>query len=205
MDEKSLPDLLSNLISGASEETSSQDREDEKNVQNNLLLESLQALAAQSGGPLQAAVGEFLSGKGRLHATARSARSKKSAVEKVETFLTENLNVSPALAGLIAPLVVNLLPSLGGETSKPRRRRKTKPKTESTSSAKKPKKKPAAKPKPSASTKPASSKPKPKPKKKPSKSAKKTDKKESKPKAKPKKSTRTPSGDILNNPAPPLD
>jgi outer membrane biosynthesis protein TonB len=188
MDEKSLTDLLANLIPGEDEDTTGQAAKELKDGEKSLLLAGLTSLAGQSGGPLQAAVGEFLGGRGELLQRASSSSSKKTAIENVEEFLTTKLNVSPTLAKLIAPLVVNLVPALGGETAKPRRRRKAKPKSES-SSAKKPKKpssaKPAAKPKPSSSSKP-------KPKKKPasSSSSAKTGKKESRPAAKPKKSTR---------------
>ena len=172
MDDNLLPDLLSQLFSNAAEKNLDPDGE-KTDERNNLLVESLKALVGPSSGLVGTAVNEFLSGKGALHETTRTAltHGSGSAVREVVSFLTTQFKVSSSAAKLIAPLLVNLLPSIGKETgkdtvAKKRPRRKVKPKTashartETGSSKKKPKKKTLARPKKSAS--------KPETKKKPS-------------------------------------
>ena len=162
MDDNLLPDLLSQLFPDVGENKLAPGG-DKTAEQNNILAATLKALAGQSSGPVGTAVNEFLTGKGALHETTRSAlsRGSGSAVSEVVAFLTTQLKLSPAAAQLIVPLLLKLLPSIGKETgtdstTEKKPRRKTKPKSPSSaknetgSIKKKPIKKTLARPKTSA-------------------------------------------------------
>jgi len=152
MEDNSLNDLVSQLIPDEFEKALGVDDE-ETGEQNQVYVESLRAAAAKSGGPVKAAVNEFLNGEGDLFEATRAAttHSEASAESEVATFLTTKLKLSPFAAKLIAMLAVKLFPSIGkltgsGTTAKKKTRRKKKAKTSSSakttaSSKKKPKKK----------------------------------------------------------------
>jgi len=100
----------------------------------------LQALAGQSGGPLQDQISQFLSGQGELLNTTQKAAATggNAAATMVAGFLTSTLKLSPAIAGIVAPLLLQLLPSIagnlfGGQSEEPAA---AKPKPRKTSSAK---------------------------------------------------------------------
>lgn len=190
MDEKSLPGLLANLVSGVAADQPGAAGEEEVGPNQNLV-ETLKAVAELAGGPVQASVDEFLGGEGELAETTRAAAARgKPAVDEVAAILMKQFNLSAPVARLIAGLMLKLAPGLGKTVKKEapakKKPRKTKPKTSASakkkpaSSAKKPKKKTAAKPKTSTS-KPAAKK----------KSTSKTAKKSAKSTAKKKKSTRS--------------
>lgn len=187
MDDKSLPELFSQILPGGTDpapKTGGEKPADD----NNILIASLKAAAGQSGGLVETAVNQFLNGEGDLLTTTRTAvtRSKATAKNEVAAFLEAKFKLSPAVAKLIAMLLVKLFPSIGkltGKTTaaKKKPRRKKKPTTSSSakteaSSKKKPKKKTTSRPK-TTSSKPAAKKKKPA-------------KKETTPKKKPKKKTR---------------
>jgi histone H1/5 len=147
-----------------------------------------------SGGPVETAVNEFLSGEGELHETTRAAitRGGSSAVGEIAAFLTAKFKLSSTVATLVATLLVKLFPSIsklaGKKTAakkKPRRKAKakTKPaaKKKTASSKKKAKKKTSARPKTTAKKSTAKKK----------KTTSQAAKKKAKPKAKPKKAKRT--------------
>ena len=183
MDEKSIAGMLSQLIPDSIENSlglgnASPGKPD------NRLVESLKAIAGQAGGSIEPALNEFLSGKGELHEATRAAalRGGTSSAAEIASLLITRFNLAPALASLVAPLLVNLLPALGqsaggAATATPKPRRKAKPKASS-----------SARPKAKASTRPKASVSRPAAKKKP---AAKPAKKESASTAKPKKSKRT--------------
>jgi outer membrane biosynthesis protein TonB len=209
MDNKSLSDDLSQFISGATENKPAPMGEniDERR---GFLVDSLKVLAGLSGESLETAVNDFLGGKGELHEATQTAltRGGDSALSDVGSLLTKQFNLSPAIANLVASLLVKLMPSLQekdttGKT-KPRRKSKTTSSAKKAVSRKKPKKKtsaskPAAKKKPSSKTSKKETSAKTKPNKKTSASkpaakkqaASKTGKKEPTTKKKPKKVTRT--------------
>lgn len=186
MEEKSLSGLFSQLIPDQIENGLGLGGKD-PDEQNSILVGSLKVAAGQSGGPMVAAVNEFLSGQGELHETTRAAvtRSSSSAPKEIATLLTNQFKLAPTTAQIIAALLVKLFPSLkkaakSDTPAKKKPRPKAKPKTaaaakkEASSAKKKPKKKtPKAAP-----TKPAAKKKKP---------ATETAKKEAKPAKKPKK------------------
>jgi hypothetical protein len=192
MDEKSIPDLLSNLLPGSAKEQP--EASDQAGKRDRVLVEGLKAMVGQVGGPLQDAVNDFLDGKGALLQTTRTALrgGKKTAEKEAVTMLTKQFKLSPAIAKLISPLLVKLLPSIGGEETeipaeieldqeKPRKvkskaKGKSRPKMETTSSTKKAGKKTTSKPKASTSKKPAKKKTAAKSGKKETKSASKTKK-----------------------------
>lgn len=190
MDEKSLSDLLSQLIPDGSEAEPGKG-EAQLDEQKGSMEEILKAVAGQSGGSAESAVNEFLNGEGELFETTRTALAtdRKSAESEVAAFLKTKLKLSSFAAKLIAMMVVKLFPSitdLTGDEAPPKKKpRRKKRKTSSsakteTSSKKKPKKKTTARPKTSSS--------KPAVKKKP---AAKTSKKKTTPKKKTQKKTRT--------------
>jgi hypothetical protein len=208
MDEKSLPDQISQLMNDTPEiePDSAVEKPDE---QKDILIDSLKAVAGQSDGALEAALDDFMNGKGILHETTRSALTRGgTGLSDVITLLVKQFKLSPAVAKMIASLILKMQPSGSQDTAKEsttkkKPRRKTKPKAASaakkkTSSSKKKKKKTTAKPKKtvarkkvSPKTKPRSSKKtttKPAAKKKP---AAKTGKKKTTARAKPKKAKRT--------------
>lgn len=172
MDEKSLGDMLSKIITDAVEKPEGENNAAAEPV--SPLVQGLKSAAGLAGGEVQNAVEEFLSGKGDLLDTTRTAveRGGTSANSVVAAFLQEKFKLSPTLAGIIAPLLVRLFPAIGNltgtssTTSKPKPRRKKKP-TASTakpaaSSKKKPKKKEAATTKPKKKKTSSSTKKKPK-------------------------------------------
>lgn len=190
MDDKSIPDLLSGLIPGTAEEQSKPGGQ--VGQRDRILVEGLKAMVGQIGGTFQDAVNEFLDGKGELHQTTRAAlkTGKKTAENEAVAMLTKQFHLSPAIAKLIAPLLVKLLPSIGGEQAEipaevksdqeqPRKAKskakgKNRPKKETTKSTKKIGKKTTSKPKSSTSKKPAKKKPSAKSGEKESKSGGKT-------------------------------
>ena len=207
MDEKSIPDLLSAMVSGTEVNASAQD-ENEPDKQNDTLVTSLKAVTGQFDEPLEEAVNEFLRGKGILHETTAAAitRGGDSGLSDVVTLLTSKFKVSPSIAKLIASLLVNLLPATKKKSrkkpkstaSKEQETSKTRKKPKKKTAASKPaaKKKPTSKPKPGSTQKKAKKKATPKPKKTASKPAgkkkpaAKPSPKETPAKTKPKKATR---------------
>lgn len=165
MEDKSLPDIISQILPDEVEK--SLGFEKAKPVeQDNVLIASLRAAAGQSGGQVEASINQFLNGEGELLETTRSAvtRSKTTAKNEVAAFLEKKFNLSPTVAKLVAMLVVKLFPSIskltGNATTEKKKPRNKKPKTSTTTSKKKPKKKTTSKPKTTAS-KPAAKKKKP--------------------------------------------
>jgi hypothetical protein len=192
MDERSLQDLISKWIPDEIEQFTAQVGDDEQHTR---AVELLQLAAA---GPASAAgdeIGHFLEGRGDLLDTTRAAvaRGGSSAVSSVRDFLVQQMHLSPALASILAPLLVKILPKIGtvsgpaGAATKPRPKKK--PKTSSSAKPKKPKSASSAKPKkPKAASsakpkKPKASSESSKPKKPRTSSSK-------KPAAKPKRRTR---------------
>lgn len=177
MEEKSISDLLSKFIPDQAEPGA-----EEADEQNNLLIQSLKALAGQSGDEAAAEVDEFLNGKGALHETTRTAlvRGKSSAVDNLTQVLINQFKLSPTVASVIASLLVKVMPSIGKPSpAKKKPRNKAKPKA-TASTKKKPKKKATSKPK-SSTSKTAKKK----------KTTSKTGKKKPAAKKKPKSSKRT--------------
>ena len=194
MDEKSLPDLFSKMIPDELEDSLGLGGKSSAEQNNNILIASLKAAAGQSGGLVDKAVNEFLTGEGDLLDTTRSAvtRSKASAKNEVAKFLETKFKLSPVAAKLISMLLLKLLPAISeltgadaAEKKKPRRKKKpktsTSAKTEAGAKKKPKKKKTTTKPKTTAS-KPAAKKKKP---------TAKSSKQETATKKKPKKKTRT--------------
>ncbi len=194
MDEKSLPDIFSQLLPDDLEKALGLEQ-DSSDEQNNILVASLKAAAGQSGGLVESAVSQFLNGEGDLHSATRTAitRSRSTAESEVAACLTTQFKLAPFTARMVAMLLVKLFPSIGKLTGaaapaarKPRRKKKA------TASSKK---NPAA----SSKKKPAKTKPARKPAAKPAvkkKPAAKGSKKEAAAKAKPKKKTRSSSVEI---------
>lgn len=114
----------------------------------------LQALAGQAGGPLQNQISQFLNGQGELLDVTNKAAATGGdfATNMVVTFLTSTLKLNPAIANMVAPLLLQLLPSITGnlfggqQSEKPAATPKKPRQTSSTS------KKSTAKPKTSAKT-----------------------------------------------------
>ena len=162
MDEKSLSDQISSLMNDTPEEANPVEADVDE--QKDILAESLRSAAGQTDGALDAALDEFLSGKGLLHETTRSALTRGgSALEEVIKLLTSQFKLSPAVAKVIASLILKMQTSTGQDAkAKKKPRRKTKPKTASAKkkpgSAKKPKKKTTAKAKKNVAKKPAKKK-----------------------------------------------
>jgi len=162
MAEKSLSDELSHLMSDTPA-LKPEKAEAESDQPKDALAESLMAVAGEKNEALETALEEFLSGKGALHETTRLALTRgESGLSEVIALLVKQFKLSPAVAKLIASLILKLQPSTGGGTpAKKKPRRKSKPKTAASAkkeAAKKPKKKPIAK----AKKKPASTAKKPK-------------------------------------------
>jgi hypothetical protein len=149
--------------------------EEEATRQQNIYVDGLKAVVGASGGPLENAINEFLSGKGELLETTAAAgnRGGGSAVSEVGSILEKKFDLNPAIARLVASLLVKLVPSLKkAKKSKPRRKPKTAASAKKETTAKKKAKKKTA-------AKPADKK----------KTAAKTSKKTTSAKAKPKKKT----------------
>jgi hypothetical protein len=151
MDERSLQGLLSNLIPDEIESLLNQSGQ-QSGEQQSRAVDLLKTAAGQAGGEAGDEIHAFLNGSGRLFETTRvaAAHGGASVSTTVSEFLTKQLNLSPALARIIAPLVVNLLPGVGGQTgstptTQPKPKRKT-PRSSASSTPKKPKSSASAKP-----------------------------------------------------------
>jgi hypothetical protein len=168
MDEKTLSDQISHLMNDTPEADPgpSEENTDEKK---DILVESLKTAAGQTDGALDAALDEFMEGKGVLHETTRAAITRgSSGLSEVIKLLTSQFKLSPAVAKIIASLILKMQSSVSKETAKDsttkkKPRRKAKPKAASSakkkpSSSKKPKKKTAAKAQKTTSKKPAKKK-----------------------------------------------
>lgn len=134
MEEKALPEILSQMISDSKENKQNLD-DDNSDEQDNILVEGLKALAGRSGGTLKTAVDDFLKGEGELHESTRTALAidKETAKDKIIDLLTTRFNLSPTLAGIIAPMLLKLLPF----SEKKKRKTTRKPKKKTTSSKRK--------------------------------------------------------------------
>ena len=158
MDDKGLSDQISHLMNDTPENEPgpSEENTDEKK---DILVESLKTAAGQTDGELDAALEEFMEGKGVLHETTRAAFTRSgSGLSEVIKLLTSQFKLSPAVAKIIASLILKMQSSVSKETAKDstakkKPRRKAKPKAASSA-----KKKPAAK----ASQKKTTTKAKPK-------------------------------------------
>lgn len=165
MEDKSLPDIISQILPDEVEQSLGIGKQ-KTTDQDNVLIASLKAAAGQSGGQVEESVNQFLNGEGELLETTRSAvtRSKTTAKNEVAAFLEKKFNLSPNVAKLVAMLVVKLFPSIskltGEAATEKKKPRKKKPKTSTTTSKKKAKKKTTTKPKTTAS-KPVAKKKKP--------------------------------------------
>jgi len=166
MEDKSLPDIISQILPDEVEQSLGIGKQ-KTTDQDNVLIASLKAAAGQSGGQVEESVNQFLNGEGELIETTRSAitRSKTTAKNEVAAFLEKKFNLSPNVAKLVAMLTVKLFPSIskltGEAATEKKKPRKKKPKTSTTTSKKKAKKKKTTtKPKTTAS-KPAAKKKKP--------------------------------------------
>jgi hypothetical protein len=148
--------------------------EEEATRQQNIFVDGLKAVVGSTGGPLEDAINDFLSGKGELHETTAAAvtRGGCSAVSDVGSVLEKQFDLNPAIAKLVASLLVKLVPSLKkAKKAKPRRKPKTAASAKKETTAKKKAKKkttakPAAKKKTAAKTSKKTSAAKAKPKKK---------------------------------------
>ena len=157
MNNKSLFDELAGLISKEVGKESSSEAELPGELEN-ILVESLKALAGQLGEGVGKEVNEFLNGRGSLLETTRTAvvRSGSSASKEVAVFLKEAFNLPAAMANTLAILLVKIFPSISKLTgeedaAKPKRPRKKKA---STSTSKPKKRKTTSGTKPSSSSKP---------------------------------------------------
>jgi hypothetical protein len=163
-----IPPLSDKPLQVNPDQAQSQPDPEEATRQQNIYVDGLKAAIGSSGGALENAINEFLSGKGELHDTAAAALSRKggSAVSDVESVLEKQFDLNPAIARLVASLMVKLVPSLKeAKQAKPRRKPKTTASAKKEAAAKKKaKKKTAAKKKTTtpASKKKTSAKAKPK-------------------------------------------
>jgi hypothetical protein len=143
MDDKNLSDQLSNLFppSGSGQ-----------NQVPDATRGILETLAGQAGGPLQNQLSQFLNGEGQLlDVTSKAATTGGDfATNIIVTFLTSTLKLNPAIANMVAPLLLQLLPSVAGNlfggqaaqetAAKPKSQKKTtSKKTTSSKSTAKPK------------------------------------------------------------------
>lgn len=197
MAEKSLSDQLSHLINDTLGIDASPE-EETTDEQQDILAASLQAVAGRSDPALETALDEFLEGKGVLHETTRLAATRGgNPLADIVKLLTSQFKLSPAVAKILAALILKLQPSAGKETgketaAKKKPRRKAKPKPKTTASAKKGKKKTTAKAKkPAAKARPGSAKKTAAKKTAKKKTAAKTAKKKTPANTKPKKAKRT--------------
>lgn len=172
MDQRSLQDLISKLIPDEVEGLLNQG-DNQAGEQQNRMVELLKTAAGQAGGDADTEISNFLNGRGTLLETTRAAATKggSSAASIVTNFLTGQLHLSPALARIIAPLLISLVSAIGklpgtGTAAKPKTQKKkprpssaktaqhTRPRKPASSASSKPKKpksasnkKPATKPK----------------------------------------------------------
>jgi len=101
MGEKSLSDQISNLMNDTPELATSAG-EQETNQQQDVLAESLQAVAGQSDESLETALEEFMSGKGVLHEASRAAATRGgSGLTEIIKLLTSQFKLSPAVAKMM--------------------------------------------------------------------------------------------------------
>lgn len=151
MDDKNLSDQLSNLFPPASS-NQGQAPDATRGI--------LTSLAGQAGGPLQNQLSQFFNGEGQLHdVTSKAAATGGDfATNMIVTFLTSTLKLSPAIANMVAPLLLQLLPSITGNLfggqAEEKPAAKPKPRKTSSSSAKS-----TAKPKTSTGSKTSGKKP----------------------------------------------
>jgi hypothetical protein len=118
MDDQSLQGLFSQFTPDLSDKSSGTAGESAGEA-DRVLVESVKAFAGQSGGPLEGALEEFLGGKGALLEAAQAAGTRRgSAVDEVVAVLAKQFKLSPAVAALLAGLLVKLLPFAGKETAK---------------------------------------------------------------------------------------
>lgn len=208
MDEKSIPDLLSQLLPDAIEKNLDLG-EKKADEQKAIITDSLKLVAGQSDASLEEAVNEFLSGKGVLHETTAAAitRGGDTGLSDLVNLLTTKFKLSPTIAKLIASLLLSLQssskkkprpkPKAASSKEKETSSTKKKPKKKTPVSKKTAKKKTSSKPKPGSSQKKAKKKTPAKPKKttaKPAakkKPASKTGTKKIAPKTKPVKATKS--------------
>ncbi len=110
MDEKSLPDLLANILPDEVEKTLNLDGEN-TGTQDDMVAALLKASAGEFGEPFGQAVDEFLAGKGELHETTRAAlvRGKGTAKSDITEFLTSKLNIPAPAANIIAGMLLSLV------------------------------------------------------------------------------------------------
>lgn len=148
MDDKNLSDQLANLFGSSQGQAPDATRG------------MLETLAGQAGGPLQNQISQFFNGEGQLHEVTSKAAATGGdfATNMIVTFLTSTLKLNPAIANMVAPLLLQLLPSItgnlfGGQTEKPAATPKKPRKTSSSST------KSTAKPKTSTSSKTSGKKP----------------------------------------------
>ncbi len=131
-----------------------------------LLADILKAAAGRSGGVVEAAVDEFLGGKGELLELVRTSLTgrKTAAKKKIAAFLEEKFKLSSEVALVIASLLIKVAPGVGDLVEK------------ASPDEKKParKKKAAKSPKKTAKTKKTATKTKAKTKKKTAPKAKRT-------------------------------
>jgi hypothetical protein len=164
MDEKTLPDQISHLMNDTPKNEPGPGDEN-TDAKKDILVESLKTEAGQT----DAALDEFMEGRGVLHETTRAAITRGgSGLNEVIQLLTSQFKLSPAVAKIIASLILKMQSSVSKETAKDsttkkKPRRKAKPKTASSAkkkpiSSKEPKKKTAAKAKKTTSKKPAKKK-----------------------------------------------
>lgn len=177
---RSPQDLFSQLLPDAIEDVLGMDHIPDAQT---LVVQRLLNLAGTSGGPLEAALREFLNGEGDLHATAEAEATRAGGISKgaaggggtagggvtaisgvtaastLEALLINQFHLSPPIARVLAGLLVKLLPATKKTTKKARRKPKPKTTTKPKASAKKPKKKTEAKPKKPVAKRPAAKKP----------------------------------------------
>ena len=113
MDDKSLSDQLSNLFPTPDQNTAHTD-DATPSAERGLLVDSLKTLTGQAGAGAQPVLDQFLSGQGELAEVTRAAAASgsTSALNKVINLLTTTLKLSPAIAKIIAPILLKLAPSL---------------------------------------------------------------------------------------------
>ena len=141
MDEKSLPDLLANILPDEVEKTLNLDGEN-TGTQDDMVAALLKASAGEFGKPFGQAVDEFLAGKGELHETTRAAlvRGKGTAKSDITEFLTSKLNIPAPVANIIAGMLLNLVGSIStdSETEQPVKKKPRKKKKPASGSSAKP-------------------------------------------------------------------
>lgn len=150
MDDKSLSNQLASLFSSSGADQSASQGQ-VNTAQRSQLVDSLKAFMGQAGGEAQPVLDQFLKGEGELATASRAAAASgsPSALNMVVDLVVKKLNISPAIAQLIVPLLLKLAPVLtnsltgGEEEEKPattkKKPRKSTSTTKKTSSSAKPK------------------------------------------------------------------